>query len=95
MSSPVESAIRLPVRIGLCAAAASALVLAASAAAAAQSPVGTWYTQDRSAKVRIPPCDRGQLSACRSSATSPRRVRESGAEARSTTPILVAPTPRR
>ncbi len=56
MSRPVESAIRVPVITGLCAAAASALLLAASAAAAAQSPVGTWYTQDRSAKVRIAPC---------------------------------------
>ena len=56
MSRPVESATRLLVRIGLAAAATSALVLAASAVAAAQSPVGTWYTQDRSAKVRIAPC---------------------------------------
>jgi uncharacterized protein (DUF2147 family) len=56
MSSPVEGVIRAPVTKGLYAAAASALLLAASATAAAQSPVGTWYTQDRSAKVRIAPC---------------------------------------
>ena len=56
MSRPVESAIRAPVITGIYAAAVSALLLAASAAAAAQSPVGTWYTQDRSAKVRIAPC---------------------------------------
>jgi uncharacterized protein (DUF2147 family) len=36
--------------------AGTALSLAAGQALAAASPVGTWYTQDRSAKVRIAPC---------------------------------------
>lgn len=54
MASPAESLIRSPVAKGVCAAAAALLL--AGPAASAQSPVGTWYTQDRSAKVRIAPC---------------------------------------
>lgn len=36
--------------------AGAAAVLAAGSALSSASPVGTWYTQDRSAKVRIAPC---------------------------------------
>jgi uncharacterized protein (DUF2147 family) len=59
--------------------AGAALLLSAGQALAAASPVGTWYTQDRMAKVRIAPC--GQ-KLCGSIVWARDRGGKSAAEAR-------------